>query len=70
MSNVFKPKVPEPAAAPAPAPEKAAKRLETGAESSGRTQAKQKRKGRAGLKIDLQAGTSGADGTGINVPKA
>lgn len=70
MTNMFKPKVPGPTAAPAPAPmEDPIKRLqiEGGTERS-RTQMKSK--GRKGLRIDLQGGSAGADGTGINIPRA
>lgn len=69
MSGLFKPKIPKPAAAPAPAPQEQPKRLEI-AETSGRTAVRNKKRGRSGLRIDLQAGTAGADGTGINVPRA
>lgn len=70
MTGIFKPSVPESAAAPAPTPETKTKRLETEASTTSRTEAKQKKKGRSGLKIDLQGGNAGADGTGINVPRA
>jgi hypothetical protein len=66
---MFKPKVPSTPAAAAPAPEEKPKELKR-QESASRTEAKTKRKGRSALRIDLQGGTAGADGTGINVPRA
>ena len=69
MSNMFKPKVPDAPAVAAPAPTKDPKELKRG-ESADRTAAKTKRKGRSALRIDLKGGTAGADGTGINVPRA
>lgn len=69
MTNIFKPKIPKqetPAPPPAP-PTDEPKKLEQ-AESAARTAHKNRRKGRSALRIDLQAGTAGAGGTGINVP--
>ncbi len=70
MSNAFKPKVVEPAAAPAPTPELTPKRLRIPDAPTSRTQASSKRRGRSSLKIDLHAGSAGADGTGVNIPNA
>lgn len=72
MSLMKSPKIDrvEAPAAPAPAPQAAEpKRLDV-AESSSRSQSKSQRKGRAGLRIDLQGGNAGAGGTGINVPQS
>lgn len=68
--SFFKPKVPTTASAAAPAPELVAKRLKTEDRQTDRTAAKARRKGRNRLRIDLQAGNAGSDGTGINVPNA
>ncbi len=70
MSSFFKPTIPKPAAAAAPVPEGTAKRLETADRTTSRSVANSKRRGRDALRIDLQAGGAGADGTGVNVPSA
>jgi hypothetical protein len=71
MSNPFKPKVPTvptPAAPAVAAPSEKPKELSR-QESSSRTEAKSKRKGRSALRIDLQGGSAGSEGTGINIPQ-
>lgn len=68
MSNFLKPKIQTASAAPVPAPAQKAKTLAI-EPTTNRTAASQKRKGRSGLRIDLQAGNAGADGTGVNVPR-
>ena len=69
MTGMFKPKVPDAPAAAAPTPVNKVKELKR-TESSSRTQAKTKRKGRSALRIDLKGGSAGADGTGINIPRS
>ncbi len=71
MTGFLKPSIPSASAAAAPAtPAAKPKRLSLDTNNSKRSQATQKRKGRNALKIDLQAGTAGADGTGLNIPRS
>jgi hypothetical protein len=67
MSNMFKPKVPDTPAVAAPTPNMKINKLRTEG-STTRAQSTSKRKGRSALRIDLQSGSAGAGGTGVNVP--
>ena len=65
------PKAPKPPAPPAEVRPKEASQLapDIGGRTTDRDATAKKRLGRSGLRIDLQAGNTGAGGTGLNIPK-
>lgn len=67
--SMFRPRVPNPAASAPALPPIKAKMLETADSGSDRSRARNRRRGRSALRIDLATGRA-SDGSGVNVPRS